>query len=126
MELKGSTALVLGGGGLVGMAIARRLLALRPARVIVTALTRTEAEEACRELASEAVGGSVEPAWGNIFLPADLAEERLATLLAHPVTRRRLVDDTLSPAAPGAHKGICQDRHEWDRRNGAEHSVHTQ
>jgi len=105
MELKGSTALVLGGGGLVGMAVARRLLALRPARLIVTALTRAEAEEASRELAAEAVGSPVEPAWGNIFLPADLAEERLATLLAHPETRRRLVDDTLRPASPEAFRG---------------------
>ena len=46
MDISGRTVLILGGAGLVGMAVARKLLELDPARVVVGGLTRREAEEA--------------------------------------------------------------------------------
>jgi NAD(P)-dependent dehydrogenase (short-subunit alcohol dehydrogenase family) len=98
MELRGATALLLGGSGLVGMAVARRLLSFRPGRIVVTALTRDEAEAGARELAAEAAGlegaagVEVEAAWGNIFLSAELAEVPRQELLANAASRRRLVD----------------------------------
>lgn len=100
MELRGSTVLLLGGSGLVGMAVARRLLSQQPARVIVTGLTRDEAESAARELGAEAgPGTAIEAAWGNIFLPADLATRPRAAVLDDAAARQRLVDELLGPTA---------------------------
>ncbi|HEX5408364.1 MAG TPA: hypothetical protein VFW89_01175 [Gemmatimonadaceae bacterium] len=99
MELRNSTVLLLGGSGLVGMAVARRLLDFAPKQIVVSGLAREEVVAALREL--EAVAGDViiEGVWGNIFLPADLAEQPRAALLADPVARRRIVDDYLGPFA---------------------------
>lgn len=97
MELRNATALLLGGSGLVGMAVARRLLAFAPARIIVTGLTRGEVEEATRELAPLAGATAIEGAWGNIFLPADLADRPRDAILADAAARRRVVEDYLSP-----------------------------
>ena len=95
MELKNATALLLGGSGLVGMAVARRLMAFEPKRIIITGLTREEVEESVRELQAQGGTAQIEGVWGNIFLPSDLAHERRDTLLADPASRRRLVRDVL-------------------------------
>src|SRR5581483_9119940 len=98
MELRNATALLLGGTGLVGMAVARRLLAAEPRRIIVAGLTRDEVASAVDELAPHAGGVTIHGTWGNIFLPADLAERSRESILADPVARRRVVDDYLAPA----------------------------
>lgn len=97
MELRESTVLLLGGSGLVGMAVARRLLPLGPRRIIVTALTRDEVDVAVAALRSQAGAVEITGLWGNIFAPADLAERPREALLSDPVARRRLVDDYLGP-----------------------------
>ena len=48
--------LILGGYGLVGQAVARRLLRERPRRLILLSLQREEAEEAVVSLSPEAAG----------------------------------------------------------------------
>src|SRR5690348_11477207 len=95
MEMKNATALLLGGSGLVGMAVARRLMAFEPKRIVITGLTREEVEESVRELQAQGSAAQIEGVWGNIFLPSDLAHERRDTLLADPASRRRLVRDVL-------------------------------
>ncbi|HUF27510.1 MAG TPA: hypothetical protein VMM18_11080 [Gemmatimonadaceae bacterium] len=97
MELRGATVLLLGGSGLVGMAVARRLLEYSPAKLLVSGLTRSEAEEGARELRAEAGEVPVEARWGNIFLPVDLAERSRSELIADTAARRRLVDEVLGP-----------------------------
>ena len=81
------------------MAVARRLIDFAPRQIVVSGLTREEVVAALREL--EAVAGdiTIEGVWGNIFLPADLAEQPRAALLSDPVARRRIVDDYLGPFA---------------------------
>ena len=93
MELRDSTALLLGGSGLVGMAVARRLFAFAPRRVIITGLTKDETEHAARELRPEAGDTVIDVAWGNIFTPEDLAERAREGILGDAAARRRLVDD---------------------------------
>lgn len=100
MELRDSTALLLGGSGLVGMAIARRLLAFAPARIILSGLTEAEADASARELRAEAGAVQVETVWGNIFLPSDLAHVGRDAMLTDAAVRRRLVDELLKPATP--------------------------
>jgi hypothetical protein len=98
MELRNATALLLGGTGLVGMAVARRLLTAEPRRIIIAGLTRDEVASAVEELAVHAGEVTIYGTWGNIFLPADLAERSRESILADPVARRRVVEDYLAPA----------------------------
>ena len=97
MEIRNSTVLLLGGSGLVGMAVAHRLLAYGPRRVVITGLTRDEAEPAAEELRAQAGGIAIDAAWGNIFAPADLATRSRDEILADATARRRLVEDYVAP-----------------------------
>lgn len=97
MEVRDATVLLLGGSGLVGMAIARRLIPLRPRRLIITGLTEAEATTAVGELAGEAEGVELVARWGNIFLPHDLATRPRGELLDDAAARRRLVAELLGP-----------------------------
>ena len=97
MELRNSTALLLGGTGLVGMAVARRLLAFEPARIVITGLTRDETTAAMVELGPHAGGAAIEGVWGNIFVPEDLSNRSRESILSDPAARRRLVEDYLGP-----------------------------
>lgn len=98
MELRDSTILLLGGAGLVGSAVARRLAEFSPKRLVITALTKHEAEAGAREL-SEDLGRTVEARWGNIFVPSDLAERGREELMSDVAARRRMIDDVLRPAS---------------------------
>ncbi len=96
MELQDRTILVLGGAGLVGLAVARRLLDFDPGRIVIGSLRRDEAEDAVAELRSDprADGVRIDPVWGDLFVPeADSARPR-AELLADADAVSRLVDDT--------------------------------
>lgn len=97
MELRNSTALLLGGTGLVGMAVARRLLAFEPARIVIAGLTRDEVSAALSELEPRAGGTAIEGVWGNMFVPEDLAQRSRESILSDPQARRRVVDDYLGP-----------------------------
>src|SRR5919199_1223518 len=87
MELRDSTALLLGGSGLVGMAVARRLLEFRPRRIVLTGLWRDEVEQSARELAGSAGDVEVVWAWGNIFYPTDLAQRSRVEILSDGMRR---------------------------------------
>lgn len=95
MDIKDSTILVMGGAGLVGLAVARRLLEYEPERLVLASLTRREAEGAVAELAEEGRIGAtqVEAAWGDLFVPDAVREERRATVMGDAAMRRSLVDD---------------------------------
>jgi NAD(P)-dependent dehydrogenase (short-subunit alcohol dehydrogenase family) len=98
VELHDSTVLLLGGAGLVGMAVARRLAEHGPRRLVITALTKAEADAGVRDLGDE-LGVTVEARWGNIFLPSDLAERDHDELMRDAGARRRMIDDVLRPAS---------------------------
>src|SRR2546427_1627717 len=53
MELRDRTAMILGGSGLVGHAVARRLLAAAPRRIVLVALFEERSEEHTSELQSQ-------------------------------------------------------------------------
>ncbi len=102
MEIRGKTTLVLGGYGLVGMAVCRELLGQAPARLVVGSLRREQSERAIEELRREPNGSRVElvPAWGDILLRAEWQTEdsevhpRVA-ILRDTDRRRRLAADIL-------------------------------
>jgi NAD(P)-dependent dehydrogenase (short-subunit alcohol dehydrogenase family) len=93
MDIQGKTALLLGGSGLVGLAVARALLPYEPKRIVLTALTREEVEPAVEELRAEAGGVEVEGEWGDMFWPESLKERARSDVLADPEARGQLLDD---------------------------------
>jgi len=98
MEIQGKKVLILGGAGLVGMAVARDLLPFEPAELVLTALTRREAEQGFAELEQE---GGVRPGtrlaaeWGDLFVPEALKNRTRADINADPEARALLLDDLL-------------------------------
>lgn len=96
MEIKGRSVLLLGGSGLVGMAVARKLAAHEPASVVVTGLTQAEAETAVSDLAAENIfltGTKVVAEWGDIFLPEVLKDKTRRDVLEDRDARVHVIDD---------------------------------
>jgi len=95
MDLRDKTVLILGGAGLVGMAVARKSLEQKPKRIVIGSLRREESEGAVEELRRDPLAGSVElqPVWGDLFVPARFKDRPRAEVLADPQARALLVDD---------------------------------
>jgi NAD(P)-dependent dehydrogenase (short-subunit alcohol dehydrogenase family) len=93
MELHGTTVMILGGSGLVGHAVARRLLDRRPKSIVIVALTQRETEEAAAALGRIAGGTEIATEHGNVYLPASLARQDRETLLDAAENRRLLLED---------------------------------
>jgi len=94
MDLNGATIMILGGSGLVGHAVARRLLAFRPKQIVLVALYARETEEAAAALQGMAGEVRVVAEHGNVYLPAELARGDREKSMQDPANIRRLVADT--------------------------------
>jgi NAD(P)-dependent dehydrogenase (short-subunit alcohol dehydrogenase family) len=102
VDIENKRVLVLGGYGLVGMAVCRALLPHRPGSLIVGSLRPGEAKQAVEELSHEYPGlpTQLRPAWGDLLLRSEWQTQgegshpRVA-VLADTVSRRRLVADIL-------------------------------
>ena len=69
MDISGSRILLLGGAGLVGMAIARRLIKHhKPKTIIITSLFESEVEQAIVELQPMAGETELISSHGNVFV----------------------------------------------------------
>jgi NAD(P)-dependent dehydrogenase (short-subunit alcohol dehydrogenase family) len=102
VDVQGKNALVLGGYGLVGMAVCRQLLPQRPARLVVASLRQWEAEAAAERLRQEAGDAptAIVPVWGDLLLRSEwqAAPEGMhprMVVLEDPEKRRRLAGDIL-------------------------------
>lgn len=98
MEIKDKTVLILGGWGLVGSAIARRIITENPGKIIITSLNEWEAKEAVENISKEFPSypkNNLIPWWGNIFLRTEWKEKNKLELLADPEKRKILIDDIL-------------------------------
>ncbi len=96
MDIGGKNVLLLGGSGLVGMAVARELMPHVPAMLVICGLTRDEAETAAAELRAERAlqpGTRVEAEWGDVLLLESMREMRRSDVVADPALRARLLDD---------------------------------
>jgi len=86
--------LVLGGAGLVGLQVCRRICKdMSPARVVVGSLLEREAQDAVARLEAE-FGNDVAfvPAWGNLFVAHSLAFKTRSELLGDRAIRRQLME----------------------------------
>lgn len=88
--------MILGGSGLVGRAVARRLLAAAPRRVVLVALFEDEVKAAARALEPYRGRTAIDVEWGDIFVPTSLARLERAAVSAHAEHRALLVHDLLS------------------------------
>lgn len=95
MEIKDRTILILGGSGMVGRAVARKLLDFKPARIVLVALTEAEVVDAKDELNQIAGSTRIEALWGNIFVPSSVAKLTNAERIENPEHRRAVLDDLL-------------------------------
>ncbi|MBN2801327.1 MAG: hypothetical protein JXX28_19455 [Deltaproteobacteria bacterium] len=85
--------LVLGGAGLVGLQVCRRIArTLHPKRVVVASLLEHESRAVCVRLQEE-FGDKVAfvPAWGNLFVPGPLAEMDRRDVMANAGLRKQLL-----------------------------------
>ncbi len=76
MRIAKRSVLVLGGSGLVGLAVCRELLARDPAKIQIHSLSAAEAEEARAELSTEAGATEITVSSGDLFGPAESAARR--------------------------------------------------
>ncbi len=98
MEIEHKTVLVLGGWGLVGSAVCRRIMGEKPGRLVVTSLLRREAEEIVQTLRQEYPGLGKDffiPWWGNIFVRHEMKDLSREEILHDPRLRACLLEDTL-------------------------------
>ena len=96
MDIRGRSVLILGGSGLVGMAVARELMPHAPSLLAVSGLTREEAEAAVAELERDparAADTRLEAAWGDLFQRDEMRERPRSEILGDTAARRLLLDD---------------------------------
>jgi len=103
MAINSKTVLVLGGWGLVGSAICRRLMDEQPKRIILTSLKESEAREACEQMRKEypkAGRNFFVPWWGNIFVRNEFKDLNREEILSEPSKRSKFMDDVLEELTP--------------------------
>lgn len=103
MDIKNKTVLVLGGWGLVGNSVIRKLMPEKPARIIVTSLKKEEALDAVASLKKifpDAPAKFFIPWWGNILLRNEFKDKSRQEILDNPEWRRRMMEDTLEELSP--------------------------
>ena len=95
MDIADRVAVILGGSGLVGSAIARRLIPLRPARIVIGGLREDEARDTVEEIRRVPGADEIEliPEWGNIFVRREHRELSRSAMLESEKLRGELLED---------------------------------
>ena len=93
MELRDRTVMILGGSGLVGHAVARRLLDAAPRRLVLVALFEEEVRRTAGALEPYRGPTAIEVEWGDVFMPAELARRERGAVMADPELRRLVLGD---------------------------------
>lgn len=99
MASNGETILILGGAGMVGLQVAREAAReLRPKRIVISALTRPEVDEAIAVLEGERHEGiEFVGAAGDIFIPESLQGRERSELIASRELFEALFNEIFSP-----------------------------
>ncbi len=95
MEIRGKKVMVLGGWGLVGFAICRKILEEEPGELIVHSLNEWEANEACGKLKNNSVNLKITPNWGNMFVREAMQGLSRSEILENSQYRAWLIEDGL-------------------------------
>src|SRR5512143_3052272 len=102
MDIRHKSVLILGGYGLVGQAVARRLLRESPRRMVLLSLKREEAEEAVATVGREAGGVELAAEWGDVFAFADLKDRPRREVFSDPALRGRVIESLVDPLSEAA------------------------
>jgi hypothetical protein len=94
MDIKGSKVLVLGGWGLVGLAVCKKLLEKGASELIVLSLEKWQAEDAVNILKKK-TDVKLTPEWGNIFVRDELKDLTRPEILNSEKNRSILMNDVL-------------------------------
>src|SRR5881296_2313875 len=97
MDLADRTVMLLGGSGLVGHAVARRLLEMPqpPRRLVLVALFDDEVRAAAKTLEPYRNSTAIEVESGNVFMPEPVARLDVSTVMASAEHRALLLGDLL-------------------------------
>jgi hypothetical protein len=100
MMLRNSTVMVIGGWGLVGLAVCKRVLSRGPAKLVVHSLRQAEAEEAARELSSQFPKVHIAAVWGDIFVRDGFKDVSRREIMKKAETRRQFIGDVWEKLTP--------------------------
>jgi hypothetical protein len=106
--------LILGGGGMVGLQVAREAAReLQPSLIVLSALTQPEVDAAITILKSETKGIELAGVSGDIFIPESLQGKNRAELIANREWFDELFAEIFSPDADYMKSALFQliDRH---------------
>lgn len=98
--MTGETFLILGGGGLVGLQIARRIANdLSPKKIVIASLTEGEVKIAIDKLRTMFAESNItfEGVWGDIFVRSDFTHNSRQVLLEKDEFRETLYNDLFGP-----------------------------
>ncbi len=95
MEVKGKKALILGGWGLVGQAVCKKMIEEKPAEMIILSLLKEQAEEAVEIMKKIDPSIKYVPEWGNIFVRDSLKDLTRQEILTNHQNREVLMHDVL-------------------------------
>lgn len=98
MNIQNKTVLVLGGWGLVGSAVARKLVGDSPKRIIITSLKLSEAEDAVAKLEEEFPEkgkGYFIPWGGDIFVRTEFKDDNRMKILSDKNKRSVVMEDIM-------------------------------
>jgi hypothetical protein len=94
MDIKGRKVLVLGGWGLVGIAVCKRLIEREASEIVILSLEKWQAEEAVASL-KETTNVILTPEWGDIFVRDELKDLSRSAILENKRSRDVLINDVL-------------------------------
>lgn len=99
MNIEGSNILVLGGWGLVGAAITKKLMQYNPNKIIVTSLREYEVKDAINTLKNQFPNEPderFEAYWGNLFTRHNWKDENPQSVMQDEKKRKRFIKDIFS------------------------------
>jgi hypothetical protein len=104
MDITNKTVLVLGGWGLVGSSVIRKIMHEKPKQIIVTSLYKQEADEAVADLRKEfpKTGNNFfVPWWGNIFVRHEFKDLAREDILGDVKRRNAMISDIIDDLKDG-------------------------
>ncbi len=96
MEIKGKKVLVLGGWGLVGLAVCKRLIQQEAGEIIILSLEKWQAEDAVNTVKELAPKIKTIAEWGNIFVRKSIKDLNRDQILEDAKNREIVMNDVLS------------------------------
>ena len=102
MDIRGKSVLILGGYGLVGQAVARRLMQEQPRELTLLSLKKEEAEEAVEGVRAEADGVALHAAWGDVFAFGEAKDRPRREVYGDRALRARMIESLIDPLSDAA------------------------